>query len=120
MAQTPERERELVSKVPEGVKEIPETAEIPSHIEEGGVKPVPSQVTAQVTDDSGQQLIQSPATQTVTIQIPADQDKLSDWAKGSTSDALTWLATFWLRMIKKAAHFGWRIISRERKINADT
>jgi hypothetical protein len=113
MAITPEHEAgEIPKKVPDGVKEIPDTPEIPPAIERGGVKTVPTQVTAQVTDDSGQQLIQTPATKKVTITIPADQGKLQDWSKGSPADALTWLGAFWIRMIKKALHFGWKIFKR--------
>lgn len=91
---------------------MPEAPEVPPHIERMGVKPAPSQVTAGVTDDAGRQLIQTPATQVVTIQIPAPQAQLADWSHGSPANSLTWLATFWLRMIKKALHFGWRTITR--------
>lgn len=108
MAVSPEREK----LVPEGVRELPETPEVPPHIEREGVTPAQTQVTAQVTDDSGQGLIQTPATQVVTIQIPAAQDQLEDWSHGSPASSLTWFATFWLRMIRKAIHFGWRIITR--------
>ena len=112
MVSTPERISEAPS--PEGVIEVPETPESTPEMEEAGVTIVPPQVTAQVTDDdSGQPLIQTPATKTVTVQIPTDPAKLDDWAKGSPANALTWFATFWLRMIKKAMHFGWKIIKRE-------
>jgi len=110
MAITPEQEKP--SQIPEGVREVPETPEIPPHIEKGGVKAVPTQVTAQVTDDKGQPLIQTPATKTVSITIPADKTTLSGWAKGEPTSSLTWFANFWLRMIKKALHFGWKIFKR--------
>lgn len=97
--------------VPEEVQE--RVTEIPPEIERADAQRVPAQVTAQVTDDKGQPLIQSPATKTVTIQIPASQSQLDDWSHGSITSSLTWFANFWLRLIKKALHFGWRIIRRE-------
>lgn len=108
MAVNPEREE--VRTPPQEVKEVIETPEIPEHIEKAGVRPRDDQFKAQVTDDSGQQLIQTPSTRQVSITIPAPQSQLQDWAKGSPSDALTWFASFWLRMIKKAARFGWKVV----------
>jgi len=117
MAQSPEREP--ISQVPEGVEEIPETFEIPPDVERvTGIRKKPTDFTAKVTDSNGNNLTQSPATQTVTIQLPTTQDDLTQLAKGPKDNALTWFATFWLRMIKKAAHFGWKIISGGKKSNA--
>jgi hypothetical protein len=106
-------ERKSKPEVPEGVREPPEAPELPAHIEKGGVKVQPTQFTAQVYDDKGKPLIQTPATKTVTVQLPADQTALASWSKGSISDSLTWLAMFWLRIIKKALHFGWKIVRKE-------
>jgi len=108
-------EREHVSSVPEGVTEIPDAPEIPSHIEKAGVQNVPSQFTKQVTDDNGKPMTQSPSTQQVTISIPATAQQLDDWTKGSPTESITWLAVFWLRLIKKAMHFGWNILSGKVK-----
>lgn len=96
----------------EGVIESrPEDVSIPPEIEKKeGVTPRPSQFKAQVYDDSGKPLIQTPQTKVVTINLPADQKTLTTLSKGRVTDSLTWLATFWLRMLKKAAHFGWRIL----------
>ena len=113
MATNPERSPEGPRPpVQEGaIKEIPESPEPEPSLQEVGVTAVPTQVTAQVTDDkTGQPLMQSPVTQTVTITIPASPAQLTDWSKGSPSDSLTWLATFWLRIMKKAFHFGWRVM----------
>lgn len=115
MATSLEREK---PKVPEGVKEIPETPEIPPHIEREGVASAQGQVTAQVTDDSGQQLIQTPQAKTVTLETPADEVQLESWSHGSPTSALTWFANFWLRLIKKAVRFGWRIVSKGGKDSA--
>lgn len=112
MAATPEIEK---PSIPEEVVERDEIPEISPELQKAGVQPRVQQVTAQVTDDQGRQLIQTPATQVVTIQIPAPQAQLADWSHGSPSSSLTWFAFFWLRMIKKALHFGWRIITRRGK-----
>ncbi len=108
-------EREPVPKQPEGIKEVPETPEVSPAVERAGVKTTPSQVTAQVTDDQGQQLIQTPANKTTTITIPTDQDQLSVWAKGPPASSLTWLGAFWTRMIKKAFHFGWKVVKKREE-----
>lgn len=95
------------------VKERPTDMEIPPELERGGhAQQVPSQFTAQVSDDSGKPLIQTPQTQTVTIRVPATQKQLEDWAKGDIENAITWFAVFWIRLIKKGLHFGWRMIKK--------
>jgi hypothetical protein len=59
------------------VKERPADVEIPEELERGGIAhQIPSQFKANVSDDSGKQLIQTPQTQTITIQIPASQKQL--------------------------------------------
>lgn len=118
MTSTPEAEKPQVQPQEGVVKEIPETPEVTSHMEEKGVITRPTQMVAQVSDDKGTPLIQSPATQTVTITIPTTQQQLADWSKGSPSDSLTWFALFWLRMVKKALHFGWRVITKGGQVNA--
>lgn len=106
MAVTPERKE--LEKI---IEHRPEDVAIPERIEKKeGVIPRQTQFTAQVTDDSGKPLIQTPKTKVVTVQIPANQTQLDDWAKGSPTNALTWFAAFWLRMIKKAVHFGWKVV----------
>ena len=110
----PERkDQEPQPQVPEGIEQREEEMPEPTpELQEMGVRKVPGQVTAQVVDDTGAQLIQAPATQVVTITIPASAQQLDDWSKGSPSESLTWFAFFWLRLIKKAIHFGWRIVTR--------
>ena len=92
------------------IQEVPDTPEVPRHIEQGGVTSVPVHFTAQVQDDSGNQMITSPAVKKITIEIPATQEVLQDWAQGPPENSLTWYAKFWLRIIKKALFFGWRIL----------
>ena len=99
-------ERETTPKTEERPEEIsPLTIE-----RKEVVTPIPTQFTKQVKSDGRQPIIQSPATQKVSIQIPSDQTQLTPLSKGSISDSITWFAAFWIRMIKKAIHFGWRIV----------
>ncbi len=94
------------------IQEIPETAS-PLKIERKEVAtPAPSQFTAKVSDDTGLPLIQTPASASVSIQIPGDEAALKGLAKGSPQNAITWFGAFWLRMIKKALYFGWKILYR--------
>ena len=110
MAQNPERE---TTATPAEVGKKPETVESPAPIEREGT--TPASTTAQpVADDTGVQDDQVQASQGVSIQIPTSQDQLEDWSHGAPTNALTWFAAFWLRLIKKALHFGWRIIGRVR------
>lgn len=107
MVATPEKQP---MQAPEGVKEVIDTPEIPPHVEKGGVSVTPTQFTAQVTDDSGQPVIT--ATPTRTVEPPASEEQLENLSKGAPTASVTWLATFWLRMIKKARHFGWKMMGK--------
>ncbi len=108
MAAAPEREPQVPAP-PEGVVEHP--TEIPKEVEGAahGVKRVPTQAKP-VSDPVGKPLIQTQSSQSVTIQIPTDQTQLDNWVKGSSDDSLTGFAMFWIRMIKKALHYGWRVV----------
>lgn len=102
----PEKER---TQIPEGIEPRVETPEISERLKKNvGVAVTPTQFTAQVIDDKGQNIIQPTTT---TLQVPADTATLTSWSKGSITSSLTWFAAFWLRMIKKAVHFGVRIIT---------
>lgn len=80
------------------------------------VTPVPSQFTKQIKSDDGQVLTQSQPSGAVTITLPADQTNLAASSKGSADDSVTWFAAFWLRMIKKAIYFGWRILGKNQNM----
>ncbi len=105
MATSVERE----PRTPEGVEVRPE--EFTAAVEKAGATPRPSQFTAQVTDDAGKPLIQTPQSQ-VTLQVPASAATLTSWSKGPITSALTWFGAFWLRILKKAVHFGWKVIGK--------
>jgi len=97
---------------PEGkITERPEEFIVPETLQQAtGVKVVQKTFKAQVTDDRGKPIIQTPPAQVITVQPPADTTSLTTWSKGSVSSSITWLGAFWLRIIKKALHFGWKII----------
>jgi hypothetical protein len=107
MALSPEREPLQIEERPEEFPEIPIAVE-----HKGVVTPTPTQFTAQVRDDKGRPLIQTPASQAVTIQLPSDKARLTAFSKGTPDEAITWFATFWLRMLKKAILLGWRVIAK--------
>ena len=109
MAATPE----ILRPEPE-VQEVNKEAEfiVPETLSQSGFKVVQKNFTAQVRDDKGQPLIQTPPTQVITVQPPADSTTLTAWSKGSITSSLTWLGMFWIRVIKKAIYFGWRVIGK--------
>lgn len=104
-----DKERELP------ITQTPEVVEIPPELEKAGVVPHPTSFTAKVTDDKGTNLVQPQGSGVGTITIPSDQQTLAAASKGSITDSITWFALFWLRMIKKALHFGWRVLVGEKK-----
>ena len=74
-----------------------------------GVKVVQKNFTTQIKSDKGAPLVQTPPAQVITVTPPAPQPTLTTWAKGPITSSLTWLAAFWLLIIKKAFHFGWNV-----------
>jgi len=112
MATTPEIERkggegQNVEEILEEMTPI-EKAEIGE--QQPTITPTPTNFTAQVTDDAGNPLIQTPQTSGPSIQIPADPAQLTAASQGSPDDSIAWFATYWIRMIKKAIHFGWNVL----------
>jgi hypothetical protein len=113
MAATPEIPRPGEPQV----EEINKEAEfvVPETLKQSGVQVVQKTFKAQVNDDKGQPLIQTPPTQVITVAPPADDTTLTSWSKGSVSSSLTWLGMFWIRVIKKAIHFGWQVVGGGNK-----
>ena len=96
-------------------KEVEKPQEI---VQEQATTVTPGQIAAQAADDATQAQ-QTPADdQTITITIPATTQQLEDWSKGSPDDSITWLAFFWIRLIKKALFHGWRVITQPAIPNA--
>lgn len=113
MATTPEI---LKPGAPE-VTERPEEFIVPETLQQSGVRVVQKTFKAQVTDGRGKPIIQTPPTQVVTVTPPSDSATLTKQAKGDTTSSLTWLAAFWLRIIKKAIHFGWKLVGKEQNVS---
>ncbi len=76
----------------------PDEPEVPAHLQ-NEMQKVETAFTANVKDGS-QPLISTPANQNVKIQLPSDVPTLIQWSKGSIVNAITWLANFWLRILK--------------------
>jgi hypothetical protein len=98
-------------------KKSPETGKVndtESLIDDGSAaveKSVAGESSQGSSSTAGDQPLSSQGknTNTISITIPATPEQLEDWAKGPTESALTWLAFYWIRMIKKAIMHGWRI-----------
>ncbi len=88
-----------------------EEIELPPHLspEKTGIRTVETVFKARVKD-KGKHLIQTPVTKKIKIKLPAGQATVSTWSKGNPVNSLTWLGAFWVRMIEKAKHFGWKIL----------
>jgi hypothetical protein len=110
MATTPEipRPEAQIQEVKEAEFIVPET------LQQSGVRVVQKNFTAQVKNDKGQPLIQTPPAQVITVTPPTDDTTLTSWSKGSITSSLSWLGMFWIRVIKKALHFGWRIVGKDQ------
>ena len=76
------------------------------------VTPVPTQFKAQVTDDKGNKIISTPETIKADIVIPEiNRETLEVKIKdGDTEDSSVWSAGYWLRILKKAIYFGWKVV----------
>jgi len=103
---------ELLKPEQPQIQEVNKEAEfiVPETLQQSGVRVVQKNFTAQIRDNKGQPLIQTPPTQVITVQPPADDLTLITWSKGSITSSLTWLGAFWIRVIKKALYFGWQIV----------
>lgn len=110
--QTPERE--VVPNQPENdIEETHEVKEDLSQVELLEKIKKASAPSPQADDTQNQTKPQDDQNQpAVTIVVPASTTQLDDWAKGDPQESLTWIAVYWLRLIKKALHFGWRVLTK--------
>ncbi len=83
-------------------QEVPEFSEV---LNDAGITSTPVNVQS-VKNNNGQPMITTPASINAKIQLPGDKVSLIKKAKGSVTDAATWLAKFLLRAlaIKKYAN----------------
>lgn len=107
MASTPERKEKYI-------QEEKEEFEIPETLEDTGMKAVETAFKATVKDGK-KPLIKSASTDDVIVKIPKTRQILENQAKGNSGDSSTGFAVFWIRMIKKAIHFGKKIVIGEKK-----
>lgn len=108
MALFPER---LFGRRKETITYTPEAPKISENLSrETGIEKVETAFTANIKDDQGQPLVQTPQTQVVTVQVPASQAQLTQTVKGPKDEARTWWALFWIRAIQKAIHFGKQVV----------
>jgi len=77
------------------------------------VQPRQTKFTKQVYTDDGKKIIETPETKKIQIILPSQEADLKKEAKGSSKESSTWFASFWLRLIKKAIHLGWKIIGKK-------
>jgi len=107
-------ERKEAVKIPENIETIPDEVEIPEDLrkieKKEEIQTTKTQFTAQVSDDSGVPMTESPVTKVASIEIPESEEALKAFSEGNTEEARTWWGATFLRMIKKALHFGWNII----------
>jgi|EPASupsiteSAE347_1022098.scaffolds.fasta_scaffold00262_49 hypothetical protein len=76
------------------------------------IQPKVTQFTKKVTDDNGKPLVQTPEDKEIKIELPASSEQLEKASKGSADNSLTWFATFWLRVFKKAIRFNWKLFEK--------
>jgi len=100
-----------IPKVTEDLKPPEIGGEIPEVVEKGQMvqqqpQPIPrTTITATVTT--------AQPTSVPTVTIPADPAQLTSLAKGNPTNAITWFANFWLRIIKKALAIGSGIMTSQ-------
>lgn len=119
----PERPDFVETPQPSQPVEVDHGEPAPEPLEQGATQAQPVQPSDQqmAADDTiGAQV---PADDTTddqqTIQVPADQATLHKMAHGDPSDAQTWWAVIWERIIKRAIHFGRRVIVGGNPTNAN-
>lgn len=113
MPATPEIPRPEAPQVTERQEEFV----VPETLQQSGVQVVQKNFKPQIKDDHGMPLTQTPPAKVITVTPPSDTETLTTQAKGDITSSITWLAAFWLRIIKKAAYFGWKIVGKEQNAN---
>ena len=109
---TPEFKSETIQEpIPQKAPEHEAPKEIPI-VEEKGATHTPGQIATQVAANAAQPVQPNAPTQVITVSVPATPQQLQDWSKGEPENALTWLAFYWLRMIKKALLHGYRVVAQ--------
>lgn len=106
---------ELEPKIPPPIQEVQDrfNPEVERQLQELGAQIRPASPQS-AQDDHGQPLTQpvgdTQAAPAQTVTIPTSPQQAATWSHGSVSDSQTWLGVVILRKIKRALHFGWRIL----------
>lgn len=74
----------------------------------------------QPVDDSNVTDGLTPPPPTISIQLPADPQQLLDWSHQKPDNAVVWFALFWIRLMRKAAHFGWKMLTKGGQVYVPT
>ena len=94
------------------VTEVPQVPEVPVTVQNAGVQVIPVEPKP-LMNSSGTPLDKPfplPPDDTKSLNVPvADQEALTQMAKGNPSDSQTWFGVYWLRKIKKALLDGFYI-----------
>ncbi len=107
---------EIRAEIP-GISHVPESLTVTESMTESGIEAVPSQPSQTPVPDPTQSGVapvavvpSDMATPAPTFTVPADQTVFQTYTKGNISDSKTWFGYYWIRMIKKALHLGWRVV----------
>lgn len=88
-------------EVPVKIEVRPDEFKVPESLK-SEIQAIETNIKTNVqTDNQGSPVVTTGSTQSAKIQIPGDTTTLVAQAKGSITSALTWLAMFLLRMLKK-------------------
>jgi len=90
-------------------EETTEKFEVPDSLKDE-MRPVDDEFKAKVTNTRGQNVIETPETKKITIEIPGQEKTFRAQGKGSITESITWRAKLFLRKIKQALHFGWKLV----------
>lgn len=116
MTTTPEI-KPNIAEVPQGQTEVGEAVKEAPTPFETNIQPSPGPFTVQPSPQQAQtQAVPVDDSNVVTITVPATPQQLEDWAKGPTDNSLTWLAFYWIRMIKKALLHGYRVMTTAAQV----
>lgn len=105
--------------IPEAPAQKPEVpTESPLQVAEAMLSAVKSQSQQQSQNavDQAIQQIFTPPPPTIAIQLPVDDTKLIDWSHLKPDDAAMWYALSWFRLVRKAVHFGWKMLTQNGQV----
>lgn len=94
------------------IERVPEEFAVPDHLQDE-MQMIETAVTANVKDDNGQNIIQTPQNEEVKIDIPYTMEQIKELSKGSIVDSVTWLSIYYWRKFKIAMSKGKNLVWRQ-------